>query len=134
MKKILLTAAVLAMALMSVPAHADGDFVAEGHILIGDLFSPVGSLTQDCTGDTNGVDTFTVALPEGSGGAAITATADGDINDVDLYFYDAGCNFLDESLAAAGDESGEVPADAAFVEADLFIGANANIVITVSAA
>lgn len=136
MKKTLLAAATVALTLMMLPAHADGDFVATGTILIGDAGSPVGTFTQDCTGDTNGVDSYTTALPPGADGLPITATTnDSDLNDVDLYFLDAGCNYMPGfDLAVNGDEAGEVPADAAFVEADLFIGANATVTITVEGA
>lgn len=133
MKKILLAAATVALSLMMLPAHAEGDWVETGSILVGDVLSPVGALTQDCTGATNGVDTHTAALPAGVDGLPITATTnDSDINDVDLYFYDASCTYMPGvQLNATGDEAGEVPEGAAYVEADLYVGANATVTITV---
>lgn len=156
MRKMLMASVVLAaIALPAAADHGAADFTATGTILVGNPITRViggvtenvspcgGSIDQDVPdGISNGVDAAWIELPEGSGGHAATLTADGD-NDVDAWFYDAGCALIQPSadenaysmssvdLEPNGDEEGIIPAVAAWAAIDLYVGANATFTFTI---
>jgi hypothetical protein len=156
MKRLALVSMILlAVAAPALASHTATDFVATGTILIGDPGTRViGGVTEQgspCLGSIDpdvpaglaqGVDGFWIALPEGSGGHAATLTSTAP-NDVDAWFYDEGCGLIQPaadpnaySMATTdpvpnGDEAGTIPANAAFVAVDLYVGAAAPFTFTI---
>lgn len=140
MKKLMLMAVAALTALSMVPSHAsDPVFTESGTILAPapqtkaialsatEGLNRCGAPDADL-GSTQGVDGHWVTLPADSAGLAAELVSDA--VDVDVWFYSEGCtglyDYTDMATDLTANESGTVPADAAFAIVDLAVGAAAN--------
>lgn len=141
MKRFALVACVLAAVCMPSLAHADGNTLT-GNILLGNPASgPLIGASDfvaacDTTSPVQGIDGVVFDISDRAGQTA-TLTADSGPtgqNDVDAYFYGADCFPVGSvNMAANGPdeiETGKVPADAVYLQVDLFTGANADFTVT----
>ncbi|HVL33836.1 MAG TPA: hypothetical protein VM600_09690 [Actinomycetota bacterium] len=130
-----------------------GDPVTRSYGGVAEQVSPcLGTMDQDIPeGIAQGVDGYWFALPEGIAGHAATLTAPAP-NDVDAWFYDEFCQLIQPpggsgpgakdpdaySMASVdplpnGNEEGRIPAAAAYVVVDLYVGAAAEFTFTANA-
>ena len=141
MKKVLIAAALAAIA--AVPTMASANEAVSGTIAIPNpATAVVGGITEavdacNPEGDTQGLDGYWIAITPGQTLTATPTGAGAAITDLDVWFYDAGCNGLFEaSPADVGPgvaESAPIPEVAAWVIIDLFAGPpNAGFDVTFS--
>jgi hypothetical protein len=140
MKRLVLAACVLAICVPSL-AHAD-DNTLTGNILVGDPVSGeifgVSDIVASCdtTSPAQGIDGVVYDISDRAGQTVTLTAPSGPTgqNDVDAYFYGADCLPVGtENMAANGPdeiETGKVPADAVYLQVDLFTGANADFTVT----
>ncbi|MFP5224056.1 MAG: hypothetical protein ACLGH3_00640 [Actinomycetota bacterium] len=141
MKKMLAAAMLAAFAAAPMAAQAEPVVLAEGNILVG---NPNGAVTggvteilEACnfgTGELQGVDGIAFEVPvEALNRPAALATSGAAAIDVDVYWYDSACGLIEDfSMGTLGEanESGTVPADAAYGVVNLIIGADADVRLT----
>lgn len=130
-----LAAAVLAAAAVPARVSAAATHVEEGEVLLpAPLSGLVGGITENdlaqfCVSPplTQGVDGWVFEIPDGFAGGPARVTGAGPVYDFDAYFYTEDCAYIrDTSMATESpDEEGQIPADAAFIVADLFVGLDA---------
>jgi hypothetical protein len=123
---LLAAASLLTMAPAAVAGHGE-TFDEDGEILVGQPGAGVTERGAACDTESglNGVDGQWYAI-DGFGDHDFELTMD-DTLDVDLYFYTAGCDFVNADADGAeaflgGTEDGTVPSEAAFAVVDGFAG------------
>lgn len=147
MRRIASAVIVLSVALVPMASHAA---VAEykGTVMIGNPASVVdsslphsGGITENgnpCApgGNLDGLDGKWFKLADGSGGLAASLTYQGtptQADDIDVYFYEAPCKFINSYAMATGKnpEVGIVPSAATYVIVDGWSGVNLGFTLTV---
>lgn len=139
MRKCILAVAGLSAALAGA-AHAEATVLAKGEIVVG---NPVGALVGGvseimavCGGDEsfNGIDGIAFDVPPTLRGTGAKLVTVGDTAlDADVYWYDSGCNLIEDyamAEVAVVNENGTVPAEAVFGVVDLVLGAQADVTLT----
>lgn len=128
MKKLVLGALLLASVSGSAFAsHGGEDWVRTSKLLVGNPVGDLAALTCPDPAPTDGVSEHFILLPEGAPGHTLTVTAAQrpDVNDYDVYFYDAECGGVGGSdMANAGNEAGTIPEGAKWMSILLWTGAN----------
>lgn len=125
-------------------AHAETVTLAEGDILIGNpnglALGGISEIIEACggSGEANGIDGLAFDVPAEALLRPATLVTSGGLGiDADVYWYDSACGLLEEyDMANLGEanESGIVPADAAYGVVDLIIGAAVNVKLTYESA
>lgn len=139
MRKSILAVAGL-IAAFGGTAHADGTVLASGPIIVGNPNgAALGGLSEMiglCGGDEsfNGIDgiAFDVPVDVVNTGATLVTAGSAAI-DADVYWYDGGCELIEDlSMASLGeaDEAGIVPENAVYGAVDLILGADAHVTLT----
>src|SRR5687767_389268 len=144
MRKFLVILSVVASFTGSAFAgHGATDFVATGTIAVGSPTTALDTTAYElgpCGFPRNhpNVESAWITLPEGSEGHdfTLTGTDAAGLADVDVYFVDGSCGFLDYTnhslvLGEDPDEAGTVPAGSVYAEIDLFSGVQAQFTLTV---
>lgn len=161
MRRLLLAALVALVLPVSAQASHPSAFTQTGLIAVGnpgtrtiggatEVVSPcLGSIDQDVpAGAAQGTDGYWFEIPEAVRGHAATLVAAAP-NDVDAWFYDENCTLIKPSgtgpvdpdaysMASLspepdGNESGKIPAAAAWAVVDLYVGAAATFTFNVPA-
>lgn len=143
MKK-LIGAAMLAAITVAPMAQANEVVLAEGTILIGNpgglLPGGVSEILEGCgfgTGEFNNIDGIAFVVPGEALNRAATLTITGQFGvDADVYWYTAACGLVDDFTMAntlQANETGVVPADAAYGVIDLIVGADVDALLTYTA-
>lgn len=131
MRRLIIVAALTALAAGGT-ARADE---VTGHIEVGNPSTGLGlaGITERvdaCSpgGNAEGIDGQWLTVAAGQSVVVTLTGGATDLEDLDVYFYDAECNYIDdESMVTENpSESGTAPAGAAFMIVDLFSGAEAN--------
>jgi hypothetical protein len=133
--------ACLALGVIGAPnfAHA-AIHTYTGTVLIGDPIEGVSAIYSEaiglCADDSlEGVDGDMVKIDPADAGrpATLKATAGATgLEDFDANFFDAECNLIGDGWFNDGDEAGNIPEGAEYVDVYLFLGAQAEFTLAVS--
>jgi hypothetical protein len=126
----------------AVEFSAEGDIIGGNPATQGGLNVTENSFVISCLAGeypppSQGVDAYVFQLPEALTQAASTrVTGSGSPigHDLDVYFYDDECAFIDNTSMATGsaDETGSAPIGTRYVSVDAWIGLNTHVTLNVS--
>lgn len=139
MGRLLALLVLVALSLTASPAR--GGYDVGGVIQAGNpMTAVVGGVTEimgacDPTSDVQGVDGYWLKLPADAATKRATLTIRDVDDDVDLYFYDGDCSFVDDLSMAQKSfgetEHGNIPEGATWAVANLYLGADAGFTVSV---